>query len=221
MTPHSPSWARDFRDPVIPFGTNGKVAWGPTSNWADTTDLFVEKPAPGRSGFYETEKGAQPFTFRTETFRIRHGEQFSEETRIVRSSRPGVIINDFIDRLPPDFPLLALARSQSIGSSFASMLGLYRAASVQEARTALEGVSAFVGNWVLADAHGHIGYAAPSPFPCAVMRWAPFPCPGGPGPTNGTAWFLRTAARALSTLPRGILPRRTTRSSSRNRPATR
>ncbi len=47
--------------PAVPFGTNGAVAWGPTSNWADVTDLYVEKPAPGRPGFYQTEDGDRPF----------------------------------------------------------------------------------------------------------------------------------------------------------------
>ena len=49
--------------PALPFGTNGKVAWGPTSNWADVTDLFVEKTVPTGPAYYETEKGDMPFDF--------------------------------------------------------------------------------------------------------------------------------------------------------------
>ena len=51
--------------------------------------------------------------------------------------------------------------------SFRSIRALYRATTVHEARAALEGFTAMVGHWVLADADGHIGYAAPMNLPAA------------------------------------------------------
>ncbi len=168
--------------PALPFGTNGNVAWGPTSNWADVTDLFVEKRNPDRPAYYETEKGDMPFGFRTEVFRVRHGFRFTEEKRIIRTTRHGVLVNDFIDRLPQDFPLVALQRAPMMGrESLRSIRALYRATTVHEARAALEGFTAMVGHWVLADADGHIGYAAPMNLPLRRMSLGTVPVPGWNG----------------------------------------
>ena len=118
--------------PAVPFGTNGSIAWGPTSNWADVTDLFVEKPDPDRPGYYQTEGGDRLFDSREEVFRIRHGKMFTEEKRTVRSTRHGVLVNDFVDRLPRSFPLVALERAPTLsGSSLRSIRLLYRAATVK------------------------------------------------------------------------------------------
>ena len=146
--------------PALPFGTNGKVAWGPTSNWADVTDLYVEKQAPGRPGYYMTENGEEPFTVRTETFKIRAGRGFRTEIKTVRGTRHGAVVNDFMDRLPPDFPIVTLRRAQTFGESLRSMGRLYRASSVTEARSALEGFTVLVGNWALADAAGSRRWAS-------------------------------------------------------------
>ncbi|MGA2481330.1 MAG: penicillin acylase family protein, partial [Spirochaetia bacterium] len=191
--------------PALPFGTNGAVAWGPTSNWADTTDLFVEKPVPGRDGYYETEKGDAPFTIRTETFRVRHGRNYGTETRRVRISRHGVIVNDFIDRLPPDFPLCALARTSSIGDSFESMQRLYRAGSVSAARAALDGLTAFVGNWVLADTHGSIGYAGPVMLPLRRHALGTVPVPGWTGTYEWDGFVPAEKLPGIIDPPQGFL----------------
>ena len=97
--------------PALPFGTNGKVAWGPTSNWADCTDLFVERTVAGKSDLYLGERGT---AVRGETRDFPHQARngYRQETRTVRSTRHGVIVNDFIDRLPADFPLVALPGPQ-------------------------------------------------------------------------------------------------------------
>ena len=53
--------------PAVPFGTNGSIAWGPTSNWADVTDLFVEKPDPDRPGITRP-KAVTGFSIRARRF---------------------------------------------------------------------------------------------------------------------------------------------------------
>lgn len=167
--------------PAVPFGTNGAVAWGPTSNWADVTDLYVEKPSVGKPGYYQTETGDRPFTVREEVYRVRHGTRFTEEKRSVRETRHGVIVNDFVDRLPPDFPLVALSRAPTFGDSLRSLRGLYRASTVAEARAALSGFTAMVGHWVLADAKGDIGYASPVNLPLRRASLGTVPVPGWNG----------------------------------------
>ena len=167
--------------PAVPFGTNGKVAWGPTSNWADVTDLYVEKPSDSRPGCYQTENGDVPFTTREEVFKVRHQSEFTEETRTVRSTRHGIIVNDFVDRLPADFPLVALARAQTYGRSLQSLHDLYRSSNVAQARAALAGFTSMVGHWVLADADGSIAYTSPVNLPLRRNFLGTVPVPGWNG----------------------------------------
>ncbi len=171
--------------PAIPFGTNGKTAWGLTSNWADVTDLYVEREAEGRPGWYLTENGQEPFTVREETFKVRANGGFKLEKRTVRSTRHGVIVNDFVERLPRGFPLVALKRAQTFGRSLRSMRLLYEAGTVAEARKALEGFTVLVGHWALADSSGSIGYAGPVNLPVRKTFLGTVPVPGW---TGGYEW---------------------------------
>ncbi len=192
--------------PAVPFGTNGAVAWGPTSNWADVTDLYVEKPAPGRPGFYQTEDGDRPFGSREEVFLIRHGKYFTEEKRTIRSTRHGVLVNDFVDRLPRGFPLVALARAPTVGSSsLRSIRLLYRAATVKEARTALQGFTAMVGHWVLADAQGNIGYASPVNLPLRRNSLGTVPVPGWNGKYDWKEFVAAADLPGIENPPQGFI----------------
>ncbi len=168
--------------PAIAFGTNGKVAWGPTSNWADVADLYVEKPVPGRPGFYEFRGAAEKFTIREEVFRIRTDEGgWRTETKQVRVSRHGALLNDFIDRLPPDFPLVALRRDIRKGRPITALRNIYRASDVTEARRALADFTAMIGHWSLADAHGGIAYCGPVRIPRRTKHLGTVPVPGWTG----------------------------------------
>jgi penicillin G amidase len=191
--------------PAIPFGTNGKVAWGPTSNWADSTDLFVERPVEGRPGFYQTEKGPLPFEVRRETFRIRQGKGYRQETRTARATRHGVIVNDFIERLPANFPLVALERAQTFGDSLASLRGLYAAGAVREAREALQGFTAMVGNWVIADSQGAIGYTGPLNLPLRRHSLGTVPVPGWTGTYEWEGMVPRDRLPWIENPPQGYL----------------
>jgi len=90
-------------------------------------------------------------------------------------------VNDFIDRLPTNFPLVALARSQGFGDTLGAMRRLYRAETVTEARAALQGLTSLVGNWVLADSRGDIGYTGPLNLPVRRHALGTFPVPGWTG----------------------------------------
>lgn len=193
--------------PAIPFGTNGRVAWGPTSNWADVTDLYVEMPSE-KDGFYKTENGDVPFTVRHEVFRIKRAVGFTEETRTFRMTRHGPLVNDFQDQLAGDFPLVALSKGETFGRTLTSIRQLYRAGTVQEARTALSGFTAMVGHWALADSSGGIAYTGPVNLPLRPSHLGTVPVPGWngtyewktfvspqdiPGMVNPPAGFLSTA----------------------------
>jgi len=165
--------------PAISFGASGKTAWGPTSNWADITDLYIEKIAPGKPDHYLVGDKAVPFTVRSEVFKIRQPDgSFAEETFTVRETRHGVIVNDFIDRLPADFPLLALKRSREPGKPIDAIRRLYQADTVTQARLALNDFSAMVGHWALADRQGNIAYSGPAQLPRRSKHLGTVPVPG-------------------------------------------
>jgi len=167
--------------PSLPFATNGKVAWGVTANWGDVTDLYVERLAPGRDDHYMFEGEALPFEVRDEVFRIRRGRnQFDTETRRIRSTRHGVVVNDFVDRLPPEFPIVTLRWSRG-GGAVSALRGLYRAETVREAREALLDFDLLVAHFALADHLGDIAYAGTMRLPERRRHLGTLPVPGWTG----------------------------------------
>ncbi|MDP6929266.1 MAG: penicillin acylase family protein [Planctomycetota bacterium] len=168
--------------PTIAFGTNGEVAWGATANWGDVTDLYVEKPVPGNPDAYLFEGKAEAFAVREEIFKIRNRDgSVREEIRQFRSSRHGPLLNDFVDRLPDDFPPVALRYSRGNGMPVAAVLKLYDATDVAEARRAMLEFTAMVGHWVLADAKGNCGYTGPFSLPSRKRHLGTLPVPGWTG----------------------------------------
>ena len=165
--------------PAIAHGTNGFVGWGPTSNWADITDLYIEKPAPGKPDHYLHNGKAVKFVVREEEFKIRQKDgTFKTEKRTVRETRHGVIINDFIDRIPDDFPLLALRRVHEVGRPLHAIHSLYLSKNVSEARQALCDFTAMDGHWSLADADGNVVYMGSVNLPKRAKHLGTFPVPG-------------------------------------------
>jgi penicillin amidase len=187
--------------PGIAFGTNGSVAWGVTSNWADVTDLYVEKPVPGRHGFYYAGDEELPFEERVEVFKIRREDGgFDMEERVIRSTIHGVIINDFVERLGDDFPLAALKRNRDFGAPVSALLNLYGTGTVYEAADAIEKAYVFTGHWALADEEGRVGYVGSVNLPERSSHLGTFPSPGW---TGEYGWGKRIPASAL---PRIIGP---------------
>lgn len=192
--------------PVIAFGTNGKVAWGVTANWGDVTDIYVEKPVPGDPGKYLYRGHAEPFAVRLETFKIRQEDgTYREERRKVRSSRHGVLLNDVVARLGPDFPPVALAWSRRNDLSMEAVLRLYRSRSVAEAKDAVVGMAAVVGHYVLADDSGHIGYLQPMPLPRREGFLGTVPVPGWTGGYEWRGLIPQERIPALFDPPSGFL----------------
>jgi len=168
--------------PGIAFGTNGSAAWGVTSNWADVTDLYVEKPVPGRDGYYYHGGKELPFEKRTEVFKIRRDEgRFDTEEVDVRSTVHGVVVNDFVKRVGDDFPLLAIKRNRSFGTPISALLQLYEAETINEAGKAIEEAFVFTGHWAVADEKGNIGYIGSANLPNRTSHLGTFPSPGWTG----------------------------------------
>jgi len=189
--------------PAIAFGTNGRVAWAATSNWADNQDLYVEKVTPGKPGHYEVNGRSVPFEVREEVFKIREKDgTFSTETRTVRQTRHGVVLNDFIERIPEHFPVVTLKRNRDPGRPIQSFLKLYRSEDVAQAQEALFHFVAMVGHWCVADVHGDVGYVGTLRLPRRTEHLGTMPVPGWVDTYEWGAFF------PVADLPGEIRPER-------------
>ncbi|MCB1152621.1 MAG: penicillin acylase family protein [Deltaproteobacteria bacterium] len=165
--------------PGVSFGTNWDTAWGATSNWGDVSDVYVEISPAGMPNHYFHKGEIVPFTTREETFRTRQDDgSFKSEVMAVRESVHGVVLNDFIDRLPDDFPTVALHRAPLSGHPVEAMSKLYRAKNVDEAREAFLGFTVMIGHWVFTDTEGNILYMQPMKLPRRTAHLGTVPVPG-------------------------------------------
>ena len=176
--------------PAVAFGTNGHVAWGATSNWADVADVYVEKPVAGKPDYYQHEGAAKPFTVREEIFKIRRPDGgFDIEKRTVRETVHGVLVNDFVDRLSEGYPMLALSRNRYHGRPITAIRNLNRSKDVFEAREAMFDFYTMIGHWTLADDAGNIGYVGSVKLPKRIGYLGTIPVPGWTGTYDRKEYF--------------------------------
>ncbi len=153
--------------PGVPFhilGHNDAVAWGMTTTYADTQDLFVETLLEDGAR-YQTPDGPKPLASREEVITVRFGE---DERLTVRETRNGPLISDV-------WPEAAAWTDVAVALAFAahrgpdtSPNGIYRmnkARNAAEFREALRLFSAPIQNVHYADINGDIGIVAAGRIP--------------------------------------------------------
>ena len=82
--------------PGMPFhllGHNGHIAWGLTTTYADTDDLFIERLDPDDPSRYLTPGGPRPFVRREELIKVRGG---ATVTLHVRESERGPVLDSVL-----------------------------------------------------------------------------------------------------------------------------
>ena len=79
--------------PSLILGHNGHIAWGLTTSYADTDDIFIERLDPKDPGRYLTPNGSQRFKVRTETITVRWGDPVQLR---MRETRHGPVLNDIL-----------------------------------------------------------------------------------------------------------------------------
>ncbi|MCC7429126.1 MAG: penicillin acylase family protein [Alphaproteobacteria bacterium] len=193
--------------PGVPFlvlGHNGRVAWGFTTTHSDTQDLFIERPAQGAPGQYETPDGPRPFATRTEEIAVRFG---AAQRFTVRETRHGPVISDLDGGAggpggAADAPILALAATALAGDDTTpdAFLALNRARTVEEALAALDGMSAPQQNVVVADTAGRMAMTVVGRVPIRRAGDGTVPVPGW----NGSHDWVGVAPAAA--LPRFVDP---------------
>jgi len=169
--------------PGIVLGHNGSIGWGFTTTNLDSQDLFVERIDPTDPSRYLTPDGARPFGVRDETIGVLWGDPVQLR---VRSTRHGVVIDDFI-RKPDQYSaaghVLAL-QATALDGADTSVEGFLRISLAQNWNDFLAAARKVVTpmqNMVYADTAGNIGLVSPARIPIRRKGDGSIPSPGWTG----------------------------------------
>jgi len=190
--------------PFLILGHNGHVAWGFTTPYSDTEDLFVETlDGPDR---YLTEDGPVPFETSVETIQVRFGDPVQHR---VRRTRHGPVLSDVntdARAAAGDGKVIALASAALIGTdtNVVATWNLNRARTRADAMTALRDYAAPHQNIVLADREG-IGFVSAGRIPVREGFDGRFPVPGHDGSARWTGFLPFEALPQDLDPPSGIV----------------
>ena len=158
--------------PWVLIGRNDRVAWGVTSTHGDGADLYVERLHPTDPALYQTPQGWARFEERTETIKVRGGDDVS---LTVRRTRHGPVVSGVLGSAPGSADalldsarhVLALrwAAAEPGDRTLAAVRALNRAHNSAEAQRAIEGWSLSQQYFVFADADGRIGMQVSGRYP--------------------------------------------------------
>ncbi|MGZ8520613.1 MAG: penicillin acylase family protein [Candidatus Binatia bacterium] len=148
--------------PCIQLGQNRSIAWGITAALCDDVELYSERIHRIERDRYLAGQEWHKFAERRERIVIRGGKAIE---RIIRSSRHGPIIGDFVGT-ESSGEVLALSWCATEPSrEIHSVYRLNQARDWQEFLTALQHHSAPSLNFLYADRFGNIGYALGGKIP--------------------------------------------------------
>lgn len=170
--------------PFVALGHNRYVAWGATTTIADTQDLYIEQPYPADpEHLYVVPGGAKRYRTVAETIVVKGGGAGGRSEHVnlpVRITRHGPIINDMVDKLGPDAPILALRWTGAEPTDeMTAFLNIARATNWDEFLAAMDGMGTPIQNWVFASIDGDIGYIAGGRIPRRAPGHDPrLPVPG-------------------------------------------
>lgn len=183
--------------PYVLGGHTGAMAFGITTGFGDTTDLYAETLNP--AGDAVQFKGAWvPVARRIEVIRVRpEGGSWNlpEEVTLAVDVVPhhGPVVNGL---LPDEFAAILSAMGLTLTarwpgfnpetSESAAISQLWGARNIDEARAALNLFDGGPMNWSLADSKGDVGYTAAGPWP--LRPWDLYKAPPW-APMDGTGAF--------------------------------
>jgi penicillin G amidase len=151
--------------PFVVLGRNTHVAWGFTTTYADTQDLYVERIDPDHPDQYQTPGGYARFETRVESIQVRGADPVS---LTIRSTRHGPVISGALAAadaaLPPTGErggyLLALRWTalEPGDTTLRAFHAMNRASDTAQFERAVRGMTLIVQNVVFAGDDGHIGF---------------------------------------------------------------
>ncbi len=172
--------------PAVLLGRNTDIAWGLTNTGTDVQDIFIEQLSPTDDGFYLTEDGYREFSTRTETIRVKGGDDVVLE---VRESRHGPVISDLVGDVgnlaDVDGGRYVLTMRWSAldatDGTVGAVMRLNRATDWESFNAALEQFHNPQQNIMYADISGNIGFVAPGRIPLRRAGDGFAPVPGWTG----------------------------------------
>ncbi|MEN8197953.1 MAG: penicillin acylase family protein, partial [Pseudomonadota bacterium] len=189
--------------PIMILGHNGRVAWGVTTTYIDTDDLFLEKLDPADPNRYITPDGPKPFVTRKETIKVRGERPF---VLTVRETRHGPVVSDAMrddnKAAVPKGHVFALSAPWLRGKDTTpdALYDLNRARDALGVVAALRKYQSPPQNFVFADVGGNIGYYAAGLIPIRKTGNGFLPSPGWTGAHDWTGFI------PFDELPRGLNP---------------
>lgn len=183
--------------PGVILGHNERVAWGSTTSYWDLSDVYVEElTADGKGVVFDG--GVVPIVERDVEFEIPGADPEIRTLRWVPHHGP-ILAYD-----PAEGTAISLRWTGNDARTDAdAILSLRKAASVEEVRASLEGVTTLNQSWMAADVAGNIAWM---PFDDVPRRpWASLETPPwAPLPGDGTAEW--EAPYATAELPQTTNP---------------
>ncbi|HLF58794.1 MAG TPA: penicillin acylase family protein [Alphaproteobacteria bacterium] len=172
--------------PLMIAGHNASVAWGFTSSYIDSQDLFIERVDESDSSRYAAPSGILPFTTRSETIKVRGG---ADVAWTVRETRHGPVVSDVLagtaDIPPPAggtyVVALADAGLRADDRTAEAIYAVNHAKNADDVIAALAGFDTPPQTITYADAEGNVGFYSVGRVPVRKKSGGLFPVPGWSG----------------------------------------
>lgn len=168
--------------PMINIGFNENVAWGATTTFADTQDIYIEKRAEDDPDSYMYKGKKEKFIKRTESICVKKLTGKKCENLEILMTRHGPVLNSVIPELKNERYLFALrwAGFEKTDEDIA-FLALAHAKTLDDFKFAMRNMGAVVQNWVYADVNGNIGFSVSGLVPLRRNHDGTIPVPGWTG----------------------------------------
>jgi penicillin amidase len=170
--------------PGVAIGHNDSIAWSFAASPVDTADIFVERLNP--SNPLQVREGSRwvPLTIVKEAIVVKGWDQPFEAER--RSSRNGVVIA--VDGERHLAYALRWSGAEAGGAGELGALGVNRARSWNEFRTALQRWKTPAAQFVYADVDGNVGMQLAAAVPVRRGSNGALPAPGWNGAYGWSGW---------------------------------
>jgi len=167
--------------PAVVAGHNRFIAWGATTDGADTQDIFIEKLNPDNPEEYLYQGRYESFETVIEKIPVKEGKTLTIHEEKVLISRHGPVINSIVKGFEKQQPLALKTVDGSITGSITFALKMMRAENWDDFKGALSHYNGFIWNWVYADRDGNIGFKVNGMVPVRKNGDGRMPVPGWEG----------------------------------------
>ena len=199
--------------PGVVIGHNEHIAWGVTTEAADTQDLFIERVNPADPGQYEVDGEWVDFDVRTETIVVAGGDDVVFEAR---STRHGPVISGtFLDedelddataiQIPDEYVVAFSWQTLEPSTLVEAVLQLNLANDYAEFRDAMSKWDIAAQNVVYADVDGNIAYQSTGEIPTRARGDGRYPVPGWTSEYEWTGVVPFDDLPAMFNPPRGYI----------------